>query len=166
MRLRMKTSQVIRIRRYLFIVSTVFLILSCQKDERQATKSLEGNWKVVTVETIYGSQSEFGFSVDSSFLSTGDLGSFDFSDDHVDYKFIAHNVSFDGNSNWTLEADKVNEGFVRVNQFILTIEDDFVFDVDFGNSTKNSEKNATQAVFNEKTSSGKDFMLYLELEKE
>ncbi len=129
----------------LFLAFSFFAITSCEKDEKQAVNSLEGEWNVVAINSIYGEFLENGFIPDETIAEEGQLGTFHFMESKVDYNFVRNDTTYSGNSLWSLEASKVNDGFVRTNQFTLSIENEFLFDVTFGDATKNSEKNATEA---------------------
>ena len=94
------------------------------------------------------------------------MGTFFFSRDSVDFDFTRNDTLFLGRAAWDLEVEKVREGFFRVNAYTLTIGEQFLFKVDFEDSTRNSEKNATNAVFYQApTSPGFGIFLEMTLEK-
>lgn len=148
-----------------YILLVCSLCAACNKDEKQAQRSLEGTWNVTAVASNYGNFSDTGVSIDSTVSENGALGTFQFGDSRVDYQFTANNTIYEGSTPWQLEAEKVNEGFVRVNQFTLTIEDAFVFEVQFEDATKNAEKKAKSATFTEKPPSESSVQVVLWLEK-
>lgn len=129
----------------LFLAFSFFTITSCEKDEKQAINSLEGEWDVVSINSIYGEFLENGFSPDETISEEGQLGTFHFMESTVEYEFERNDTTYSGNSPWSLEVSKVNNGFIKTNQFTLSIENHFLFDVTFGDATKNSEKNANEA---------------------
>ena len=129
----------------LFFAFSFFVISSCEKDEKQAINSLEGEWNVVAINSIYGEFSENGFSTDETIAEEGQLGTFHFMENTVDYEFERNDTTYSGNKSWNLDVSKVNNGFIKTNQFTLSIDNQFLFDVTFGDATKNSEKNATEA---------------------
>lgn len=152
------------------IITIALLFLACNKDEVQAERSLEGVWDITAIDSEYGefTQSQFGSSFDSydSISEYGLLGTFNFSETTVDYEFIRNDTMYSGNETWNLELEKVNSGFTRVNEFTLNIENQFLFDVSFGDETKNAEKNATSLTFLESPSeSGYAVRLQISLEK-
>lgn len=151
---------------YLLLVAIACLLFaSCKKDERQAQQSLQGKWKVTAIESNYGDFSEGGYAVDTSISESGKLGTFNFSEDQVDYEFTRRDTLYSGSRAWQLRAEKVNDGFVRVLQFTLTVENEFTFDVQFEDATKNSEKKAKTAIFWEQPSTASNVLVTLWLEK-
>lgn len=143
-----------------------FALGSCSRDEVQARQSLEGSWNVVEITSIYGEFSGNGFNPTQTIRETGALGSFDFSASTVDYSFTRNDTLFSGSAPWTLIYEKVNSGFIRVPQFELEIEGKFLFEVSFGDQTKNAEKNATEATFRETPGSGMGVGIELRVEKQ
>lgn len=152
---------------WFLFASILVLFAACNKDEIQAEKSIEGNWKVVEITSYYGEFfSNGGFDPSETILDSGDLGSFNFSENFVDYSFTRNDTLFSGNGSWVLELEKVNQGFTKVNKFTLTIEGHFEFDVAFEDQTKNAEKNAKELTFMEYPTSGFGVGIELKLEKE
>ena len=131
----------------LTIFILTFLLISCDKDERQATNSIEGVWNVTSITTIEGEFTNGIFTSTSQETETGELGIFNFSEETVDYNFTRTDSSFTGNTTWFLTTEKVREGFFRVNQHTLTLLDNFIFDVTFGDDTNNAEQNAIEMTF-------------------
>ncbi len=119
------------------------MLIACVKDEKQASNSIEGLWQVNEMITIYAYDNG-GFLDEDVVEEQGDLGSFDFGENIVDYEFIRNDTLFSGQENWTLSTERVNEGFIRVTKFTLKVGERFEFDVAFGDQTKNAEKNATE----------------------
>lgn len=154
---------------YLVIVIALTFI-ACKKDEVKAEESLEGEWKIVSINSEYGTftQSQFGSSFDpfDEVSENGDLGFFEFIESTVDFEFTRNDTMYTGNESWNLDLERVNVGFTRVNEYTLTIENQFLFDVAFGDETKNSEKNATSITFLETPSeNGYGVRIQMELEK-
>ncbi|GAB5539220.1 MAG: hypothetical protein Salg2KO_13230 [Salibacteraceae bacterium] len=125
-----------------------------------------GFWTVVRIETQYVQSSLSGFSVDSTTVETGDLGFFEFDSDIVSYEFSRTDSMHLGTANWYLEAVKVNDGFTRVNQYNLTIENRFDFDVQFEDGTKNSQHKASNAELLQMPTSTDEELLIFTLEKQ
>ncbi len=159
--------------RYHFIIKVLLILMltsswfACQKnDELQAEDSLMGVWDIVTVSSIYGAFFENGFDPAETILESAPIGTFHFKTDAVEYNFTRNDTLFTGTASWQLELEKVRSGFFRENKFTLTIEDHFLFDVSFGDSTRNAEKKATIATFLERPSSGFGVLIEISLEKE
>lgn len=119
----------------LVVVFISIFILACQKDEKQAIGSLEGVWQVTAINSFYGNGGE-------KVQETGDLGTFSFEGEMVEYSFTRNDTFFQNLRPWTLSVDKVRQGFFRETQFLLEIEDDFHFEIQFEDGTHNAEKNA------------------------
>ena len=156
------------------IKSIIFLTImlctfSCQKEEDRAIESLIGDWKITTITTQYGEYDDLGrFESDSSSTAIGQLGTFNFMEVDVSYNFSNNDKVFNNISQWNLNYDRVKEGFTGKDQYTLTIKDQFIFDVRFGDQTSDSEKNATSATFEEtlKNTVGLDTLMTLTLEKQ
>lgn len=160
------------IKRNAFLATTLLfslavLFTACNRDEVQARKSIEGEWEVTTITSTYGESTQNGFSSDSSFSETGALGTFDFGDESVAYAFTRRDTAFAGSTDWTLVVEKVNSGFTKVNQSTLTLENEFTFDVQFEDGTKNAEKKAEYATFTQtlENGSGPGVLIQLSLDK-
>lgn len=121
--------------------------ISCQQDEVQAEESLEGVWDIVSLTSYYGEFSETSFDASETVSESGQLGTFEFVEDSVAYSFTRNDTAYVGNVSWILELKKVRSGFSRENQFTLTLENRFVFDVSFEDETRNAEKDATTTAF-------------------
>lgn len=147
------------------IIIGFLLFASCQKDQKQAQRSLEGTWNVTAIESNYGDFSEAQVVIDSSAYEQGNLGTFRFGESEFEFEFEGNDSLHQGSGKWLLNAQKVNEGFVRVNQFTLILVDMIQFDVQFGDATKNAEKNAKTAIFSQEEQSGSRVQVVLWLEK-
>lgn len=150
----------------LIIVMINCLIVSCNKDERQATNSVEGIWNITAITTIEGEFTNGTFVSTSQETETGQLGIFNFIEEAVDYNFTRMDSTYVGNATWFLMTEKVNSGFTRVNEHTLTITDNFIFDVTFEDDTKNAEKNATKMTFIKDATIDDVVWMSLTLEKE
>ncbi len=120
---------------------------------QQAEKSLIGNWEVYEIISESGEYIIEKGSVKTigeirRNEQTGKIGSFTFSDNKVRYNFKSDGEMYLGKSPWKLDLTQVNQGFFKVNKWILTVGDNYIFDVQFGNSTKNAEKNARMIQLN------------------
>lgn len=141
------------------------LFMGCNRDEIQAEKSIEGNWEIVSIATNYGSFDVNSFAATDRVEESGTLGSMNFTEQTVDLNFTRNDTSYTGTEQWSLAYEKVNSGFIRVPQFTLTIENQFVFDVLFEDGTKNAEKKATRMTFYEIISGPSNRHVEMVLEK-
>ena len=141
------------------------MFMACKKDEIQAEDSIEGVWDIIEITSLYAEFSENGFDPSETISETGQLGTFTFMQNSVDYTFTRNDTLYSGSKSWNLELEKIREGFSKVNDFTLSIEDDFLFDVTFEDGTKNSEKNAKRATFEEWPTSGFGVGINMILEK-
>jgi len=141
------------------------LVISCNRDEKQATASIEGDWNVTAITSQYGNFTNNAFDPTDEISESGELGTFKFKESTVDFSFTRNDTLYTGNESWTLVAEKVNSGFTRVTEFSLTIDNQFDFKVFFEDQTKNSEKNAQNATFLETPSSGFGVSIDISLEK-
>lgn len=151
----------------LVLTCTLFLLTSCKKDEVQARESIEGDWEVTAITSMYGEFFNGSFSSSQNLTESGQLGTFSFTESTVEYSFTRQDTVYSGNGAWTLELERVNSGFTRVNQSTLTLANDYVFDVTFEDGTKNSEKKAEYLSLMEIASqdSGAGIMIQLNLDK-
>jgi len=145
----------------------LFTLLSCgKKNLRNAEKSLKGNWTVTEIYSAEGERLTNGIDITDKQTETGDLGEFNFMDNTVNYSFTRLNSLYEGSSGWTLDREKVNAGFVRVEVYTLKT-DDYDFVCEFGDQTDDAEKNATeiQLIF-ETEETGPYTTFHLSMEKE
>jgi hypothetical protein len=147
------------------IIALSCLLISCNKDERQAEKSIEGMWEVTAITTTEGQIANGVFTETSTKMETGQLGTFDFLDETVNYNFTRNDTTYNGNTSWFLTSEKINSGFTRVNQHTLTLTDKFVFEVTFEDATKNAEKNAKKMTFAKNPIPNDAIFIMLSLEK-
>lgn len=101
----------------------------------------------MTIISYYGDFSDSGFNPTETIEEAGDLGSFEFTENTVDFEFSRNDTLFSGSSIWDLNMERVNAGFVKVPEFTLTIEEQFLFIVAFEDETKNAEKDAMEITF-------------------
>lgn len=127
----------------IFTLALVLLLISCSKDLDQGIDSLRGTWQVTYIKSSYGEFFTNGFDTNEVLEEEGDLGTFIFNEKTVDFDFIRNDTLYAGTALWKLDLEKVREGFFRSNAFTLTLEDNFDFEAQFGDATKNAEKNAT-----------------------
>ena len=149
----------------LSLIMLPFLLIGCSRDEIQAENSIEGEWDVVAITSYYGDFSETSFNTTETIPESGQLGSFNFAADSVDYEFTRNDTLFVGRMAWDLAFEKVNAGFTRTNQYTLSIEDQFLFDVSFEDNTKNSEKDATNLQLVENREGDSQVLIEMSLEK-
>lgn len=144
---------------------TSLIFISCNNDEVQAENSLEGLWEINRINSRYGTFTANSFNPTETVSDSGQLGTFLFGEETVDYSFMRNDSLFTGDGSWTLDLEKVNAGFFKVNQFTLSIEDQFLFDVTFEDDTKNAEKKATNITLVETPTNGFGVSIELFLEK-
>jgi len=151
-----------------FLFATCLLclgLMSCGNTQDDATDSIIGEWTVNEIISQYGTFSENEYLNTSSLTEDGDLGTFNFDKDSVRFDYTRNDTLYTGSSSWTLNHERVNSGFVRVDQFRLSIDNYFLFDVRFEDGTSNSEKNAETASFTEVAIDTTDILITLTLEK-
>ena len=132
-----------------FLLLLTVFIGSCSKEEIHAIESLEGEWTVTNVVSTYGEAIAgiiTGFIADETIREEGQLGTFSFSEGLVDYEFTRVDTLYSGTDvSWELVHATTPAGFTNEDVFTLTVGDEYIFDVAFGDQTKNSEKDATSA---------------------
>ena len=154
------------LKKNLIVLLIAFLLFaSCNRDEVQAKKSLEGEWVVSEIHSSYGEYSVNGFLSSNDVSEKGELGSFNFLAETVEYSFTRNDTTYAGNEPWNLAFEKVNAGFTRANKFTLTIGAEFIFDVSFEDATKNAEKNATNATFEQSPDFDNEVLIVLIMNK-
>jgi hypothetical protein len=122
----------------IFLLFIVIVLFSCNKNLEQGEDSLTGTWNVVSAETItVNFENRLPPEV-------GNLGTFTFKDNIVDYFFVHNQDTILGSSPWKLKLDKVRQGFFRGNRFTLQLESYLDFVVEFEDGTTNSEKDARE----------------------
>ena len=152
---------------FLIFVVICMHFTSCVDDELQAENSFEGAWNVTEIFSLYGEFFPTGFNPSSNLTEEGALGYFNFSENKVAYSFTRNDTLYSGNMYWKLDVEKRRTGFVIETFFKLTIEDEFIFDAVFGDSTNSSENNARFAVLtSEAPTSGHGVLISLSIEKE
>lgn len=122
----------------LIILFSLLVVSACQEDDlSQGVNSLRGAWQVRQAVSIYGEGDNA--RVDEA----GNLGWFNFDGDTLRFEYTRNDTLYRGSERWQLYRDRENQGFVKVNVFTLKIEDYDTFVCEFGNQTRNAEKNAT-----------------------
>jgi len=148
------------------LIPILFLSACAKQNLRNAEKSLKGDWLVTEIYSAEGERTTGGTNITDQQTETGDLGEFTFTDDEMTYSFTRLDSLYEGSSAWTLNREKVREGFVRVEKYTLTT-DDYDFVCEFGDQTNDAEKNATKVrLIFETESIGAYLTFQLELEKE
>lgn len=140
-------------------------LIACNRDQVQATHSIEGTWDIVSITTIKGEFSPSSVNETSRQEETGQLGTFTFGEETVSFEYTRESTLYVGNEDWELTSDKVNDGFTRVRRFDLKIDNQFVFDVRFEDDTKNAENDADNMTFLETPVDSTDRLVIMELEK-
>lgn len=151
----------------LILILSLFsaIIIGCKSDEVQATNSLEGSWQITSVVTTMGTFNGSTFISEENVKETGELGTFDFTENTVAFSFIQNKEVVVGNETWEFKTEKVNAGFTRVNKHTLTIGNAYLFDVTFEDATKNAEKNAKTITFVKAPTTQKPYGISLLLKK-
>lgn len=124
--------------RNVFLLFSILMLFSCNEDLEQGEDSLIGTWNVVYAET---NPVNFENQLPPDI---GNLGTFTFKNNIVDYYFIHNQDTILGSSPWRLRLDKVRQGFFRGNRFTLQLESYLDFEVEFEDGTTNSEKDARE----------------------
>ncbi|MEO9512982.1 MAG: hypothetical protein ABJN84_07430 [Flavobacteriaceae bacterium] len=152
-------------KRMLILNLLPFLFLSCSKDLEQGEESLTGTWNITYIKSIYGEFFTNGVDPTEVLEEDGDLGTFLFGEETVDFNFVRNDTLYAGSAVWKLDLEKVRSGFFRSNAFSLFIEDNFVFDAQFGDATRNAEKKATVLSLSELPMEGPGVAIVMELTK-
>jgi len=133
-----------KLSRYFILLFGIVMIFACAKQNlRNAEKSLTGNWVVTEIYSAEGERLAGGISIDNEETETGELGEFIFSEDDVTYNFTRLDSLYEDQSGWTLQRERVNQGFTKVEVYTLNI-DQYDFVCEFGDSTSDAEKNASE----------------------
>jgi len=148
--------------RFVFYCTLTFLglISACKTDEEQARDSVEGEWRVTETRTYFLDDSA------PPITEQGLLGQFIFDQDSVTFGFSRNDTLYQGADRWYLTSEKVNQGFFRVNEFTLVIENHFTFRCRFEDETKNAEKDATQITLANELVSDRTIFYELMLDKD
>ena len=134
------------------ILLLITLVACGDKDLDNAKKSLVGNWTVNRVYTqLPGGNDQ---------QQTGNLGTFQFTQNQLNYSFTKDGATQNGQSAWNLRREMVNSGFVKVEKYTLDF-DGRSFVCAFGDETSDAEKNATAIRLEDKDGSGNDFQMWL-----
>lgn len=129
-----------------FAALSILLACACEKANiRAGEASLEGTWDVVEILSSYGERMELGIGQTEDFRETGFAGTFEFSEEEVRYSYTRLDTLYVNNDTWQLERERVNAGFVRVEQYTLQLGNDS-FQCAFGDETKNAERDATEVL--------------------
>lgn len=149
---------------YRFMCSTLVLFLclltACKEDVVQGRTSIVGNWQLTEASTYFPNTGI------PKVEEQGNLGQFVFDEDSVIFSFTRNDTLYQGSDRWYLLGEKVNDGFFKVNEFTLAIENHFTFRCRFGDETRNAEKDATQMTLSTDLEPNPDFFYILSLEKD
>lgn len=146
---------------------------ACANKERIATRSLIGEWELVSIKSFYGV-----FEVDENGIRSAEIirvleedhkeGFFTFTKDHVVYFFLRDdifNVS-NGTLPWELELESQRTAGFSTPRYWLNINGMRMFEVMFGDQTRGSEKDATELkLVQEPTESGDGVIVELILRR-
>ena len=130
----------------LSLLVVIALLSSCLDEGVKANESIPGLWKVTSIKSFYGQFSDNGGHSGLDIKSEeGDLGYFYFTTGaDVNYKFLRNDTTYENSANWNLQSrDERVSGF-KVTKYTLEISNDFEFEVEFGDGSKNSQVRARQ----------------------
>jgi len=153
----------------LFFLSLIMLgLVACTKKTLNEGKaSLEGTWLVTQVATWKGEFTENGHGGLTEKIETGDLGVFVFEESNVELSYLVDSTFIAGDFEWALTLEKVNEGFVKTNNWVLDLGPSLSYALTFENDTKNSERDAHEiTLFMEPQEIGPGMIVELILEKQ
>ncbi|MEM6844466.1 MAG: hypothetical protein AAF632_19760 [Bacteroidota bacterium] len=145
------------------VILLLFLIVSaCKEDDTsQGVDSLQGVWQVNEAISIYDN------SGNNRVDEAGNLGQFIFGSDTLRFEYTRNDTLYQGVERWQLQRSRENQGFSRVNVFTLIIENHDTFICEFGDQTRNSEKNATNITLRrEPEENSQDTWIELSLSKQ
>ncbi len=115
-----------------FCFFTVFCLtlFSCQDDLSIAEKSLIGQW---TIYKVYSNDN----------IQEGDFGTFNFKKDGtISVALTSSFLNLNSLESWDLNHQRVNSGFVKVDEFTLNISSLGTFNCAFEDQTNDAHKNA------------------------
>jgi len=126
---------------WLILISLVYV--SCRKYEIRAQDSILGEWDVVEITSRYKDTVPIEIIEEQ-----GQLGSFNIEEDSVSFTFTRNDTLFTSSSTWSFSAERASRAFYDPG-FIstLTIDNEFIFEVEFEDGTRHSEKNAQEITF-------------------
>ncbi|GAB4234504.1 MAG: hypothetical protein Tsb0034_08170 [Ekhidna sp.] len=130
----------------IILFSILSVSLAACSDEEQGRESILGYWEIEEIISLYGhfSQGGQGNNCLEEFTDVDNPGYFEFKNDMVVYEFIRNDTLYQDKAYWYLELKKERNGFFRENVFGLEVENLHQFSVEFGNNTRNSEKDANK----------------------
>lgn len=155
-------------KRSIFILICItFFLSACEKSNLKAGRtSLNGTWNVTKIITTYGERRDLGIDNQEDTEETGDLGQFEFTENELTANYTRVDTLRSIESSWELERDKVNAGFFKVEQYTLVLDEES-FKCEFGDETKDAERNAIRMrLIFETMEIGAYEQYILELEKE
>lgn len=130
----------------------LLLIAACKSDLKHGQESLEGRWVVSKIISTYGEKLELGTTISETVEEEGVLGTFTFSEEELDYSYTRRDTLYNKQANWSLSENKVQEGFFKVPEYTLTIEEeDWI--VDFEDGTSDATRKARAVVLSRATTS-------------
>lgn len=129
----------------LLILLSLTTLDSCIEEELEARESINGLWRVTTIESYYGEFTTHGHNGLDIVTNEGSLGSFEFEEDRqVKYKFLRNDTTYQDTASWVFTSTSERQVGFEVTKYGLDISSDYSFGVTFGDNTRNSAKDARQ----------------------
>jgi len=141
------------------IIVALLSLSSCEKDIDQARDSLIGNWQVTEIYSYYGTRVNLGTSITQEFTEKGSLGTFEFTDEKVNFSFKRRDTLYTGSEPYTVSVENRNNGFTKSPFYTVTISSKN-YNCKFGDETSDSQKNATNILLNYESPIGQPYSGY------
>lgn len=143
-------------------------LTSCTEEEIEAKESVIGEWKVTSIESLYGVFTTNGHNGLTPVNEAGNLGFFNFSESgELTYSFTRNDTLYQNTTEWKLHSTKERVGFNNVTKHKLDVAGFLNFEVMFGDGTKNSARNASEIeLTNWPNSPGRGVAIILVLSKQ
>jgi len=143
----------------------LMLFVACHDQVDHGLDSLEGLWTLSKIIEIENEVLEFGTASLSQIDNENPGGSFEFSDASVEYNYVLSTGELMSVDDYSLSHARENSGFTKVDVFTLVIGNR-VFNLEFGDQTKKSYKDATEIRLTETTvEDDREFVTILEMSK-
>ncbi len=150
-----------------FLIPIIFLVIyGCSKDDLQAERSLKGKWTIYRIRSQYGTFFQNGFDPSDEVDESGQLGSFNFTQDSVVFNFQRNDTLYSGDTTWKLSSQKIRQGFFRESEFMVIIKGHYNFNVIFEDGSRNAEKNARELTLIEVPTEGYGVLIEIFMRKE
>lgn len=130
------------------VMLLVLLVSSCTDPIDQGLDSLEGEWDIDQITIDRSEVRDLGAQTLDELTYVQPDGIFAFTLSEIDYDYTLDGMDTQINESYTLTSEKVNSGFTKVREFTLELETQ-LFDVDFGDGTRDSFEEAEAMVLTE-----------------